>query len=87
MSSTRSQTYVRSDGTVGPRSSWSLSAVPDLFWGIVNGITLFVQTMISPEATQEYLARHGRTEHQPPSRGRITGVQRPEVHQVPMAGG
>jgi hypothetical protein len=41
--------YINSDGSVEQeRTMWRLSIFSDIFWGIVNEVTLFVQTLISP---------------------------------------
>lgn len=43
--------YISADGTVQEkRSAWRLSIISDVFWGIVNEIGLFFQTLINPTA-------------------------------------
>jgi hypothetical protein len=46
--------YVASDGNVlaaRERSLFSLSAIPELFWDVVNFVTLFFRTIIDPNLT------------------------------------
>jgi len=43
--------YVSSDGSVSHNKGWSLSTIPDLLWAFVNGVTLFVQTLVNPALT------------------------------------
>eukprot|EP01087_Luapelamoeba_hula_P021104 TRINITY_DN7314_c0_g1_i1.p1 TRINITY_DN7314_c0_g1~~TRINITY_DN7314_c0_g1_i1.p1 ORF type:complete len:116 (-),score=15.42 TRINITY_DN7314_c0_g1_i1:54-380(-) len=52
-----SRTYIRG-GQVGVDQGWSISSIPNFFWGIVNTISSFFYTMISQEATSQYLARN-----------------------------
>jgi hypothetical protein len=41
--------YVNADGNVGEsRSPWRISIVSDFFWGVVNFVGLFVDTLINP---------------------------------------
>lgn len=43
--------YINADGTVQEkRSAWRLSIISDVFWGVVNEIGLFFQTLINPTA-------------------------------------
>lgn len=43
--------YISADGTVqSERSVWRLSIISDVFWGVVNEIGLFFQTLINPTA-------------------------------------
>ncbi|XP_041348798.1 selenoprotein K-like [Gigantopelta aegis] len=44
--------YVSSGHILDSRSPWRLSFIPDLFWGIVNFIVLFFQTMFNPNKTK-----------------------------------
>ncbi|XP_033102523.1 selenoprotein K-like [Anneissia japonica] len=46
--------YVDSSGNViDSKSVWRLSIIPELFWGIINFIALFFQTMYSPGLTSK----------------------------------
>lgn len=42
-----------SGGEVRESKSWSFTSIPELFWGIINFIVLFFQTMISPSMTKK----------------------------------
>merc|ERR1712212_1375520 len=49
--------YISSSGTVNEsKSPWRLSIFSDMFWGLVNFVALFFQTMFSP-----HLTKHGNT--------------------------
>lgn len=47
--------YISASGTVqdSKSSSWGLSTIPDMFWGFINFIVLFFQTMFSPDLTKK----------------------------------
>lgn len=43
--------YVTADGSIVQSRSWfRLSIISDFVWGVVNGIGLFVQTLINPRS-------------------------------------
>ncbi|XP_050735880.1 selenoprotein K-like [Eriocheir sinensis] len=42
--------YISPDGRIGGQSGWSLTSIPALFWGFINFIVLFFQTLINPDA-------------------------------------
>jgi len=88
-----SRTYIRTDGTVGERSWWSLSIIPDFFWGTVDLIGTFVKTLIFPEtATKIVHDAKKRNPNQYVNRGggRIEGMDRVKGMKdmnLPVAGG
>nr|XP_006811288.1 PREDICTED: selenoprotein K-like isoform X1 [Saccoglossus kowalevskii]XP_006811289.1 PREDICTED: selenoprotein K-like isoform X2 [Saccoglossus kowalevskii] len=45
--------YVSEGHVLDSQSPWRISAIPDLFWGILNFIVLFFQTMVSPGLTKK----------------------------------
>ncbi|XP_076028332.1 selenoprotein K-like [Oratosquilla oratoria] len=44
--------YISSSGNLGESREWSLSRIPDLFWGFINFIVLFFQTLVNPNLTK-----------------------------------
>ncbi|PRP88328.1 anti-oxidant AhpCTSA family protein [Planoprotostelium fungivorum] len=44
--------YISNTGSVHETEPWSLSSIPKIFWGVLNSITFFVQTLISPDMPQ-----------------------------------
>mmetsp|Transcript_11541 Transcript_11541/g.29102 ORF Transcript_11541/g.29102 Transcript_11541/m.29102 type:complete len:98 (-) Transcript_11541:218-511(-) len=49
--------YVTSSGTVSGSKGW-LQALPDFFWGALNIVTLFFQTLVSAEETNRVTGGH-----------------------------
>jgi len=45
-----------SEGRIVQSRSWSFGLIPELFWGLINGISLFFQTLVQPN-----LNRSGRS--------------------------
>ena len=44
--------YVTADGSIVHKRSWfRLSLITDFIWGILNGVGLFVQTLVNPKAS------------------------------------
>ncbi|KAL7633786.1 UNVERIFIED_CONTAM: hypothetical protein RMT77_015741 [Armadillidium vulgare] len=41
--------YITSDGKVSNNRQWGFSSISDFFWGILNFIFLFFQTLINPD--------------------------------------
>src|SRR5690242_2508962 len=88
--------YVRSDGTVGERSWWRLSIIPDFFWGTLDVLGIFFRTLIFPATANEITANARKrnpsnyTNNRGGGPGRIDGVARIKGMKdmdVPMAGG
>lgn len=86
--------YVNKDGRIGGRSEWSITRIPDLFWGLVNFIVLFFQTLISPDLTSRgegYSTSYGAPGRGPPPgppRRRMGGIGRVAgIAPPPMGGG
>ncbi|XP_074644250.1 selenoprotein K-like [Tubulanus polymorphus] len=88
--------YVSSGGQVSEsRSPWRLSIVTELFWGCINFVLLFFQTMISPSKTRNGDA--SSTDYRRPGGGGPPGGPRRRFGGVrhfddgpsapPMAGG
>jgi len=47
-------TYVSGGGQVNEaRSPWRLSIIPELFWGMLNFVVLFFQTLVNPGANKK----------------------------------
>jgi len=83
---------------VDSRSPWRLSLIPELFWGIVNFVVLFFQTMFNPNASSrgdrystDYRPNGGGNDPFGPGGGprrRMGGVRRGGgPAPPPMAGG
>nr|XP_039251033.1 selenoprotein K-like [Styela clava] len=45
--------YVAGGQSLTQQSPWRVSIVYDLFWGLVNVVVLFFQTMIQPDLTSK----------------------------------
>ena len=45
--------YINNDGRVMQSRPWSFGAVSDMFWGFINLIVLFFQTLINPGLTSK----------------------------------
>ena len=45
--------YINNDGRVMQSRPWSFGAVTDMFWGFINLIVLFFQTLINPGLTSK----------------------------------
>merc|ERR1711973_747040 len=45
-------TYISGSNVLDSRSVWRLSIITDIFWGFINFIVLFFQTMVSPGMTK-----------------------------------
>ncbi|XP_046580218.1 selenoprotein K-like [Haliotis rubra] len=44
--------YVSEGQVLDSRSPWRLSVIPEMFWGFINFILLFFQTMYDPNKTK-----------------------------------
>jgi len=42
--------YVAGGQVVNSKTPWRMSIIPDFFWGVINFVVLFFQTMISPDS-------------------------------------
>eukprot|EP01111_Echinosteliopsis_oligospora_P017458 TRINITY_DN756_c0_g1_i1.p1 TRINITY_DN756_c0_g1~~TRINITY_DN756_c0_g1_i1.p1 ORF type:complete len:113 (-),score=21.34 TRINITY_DN756_c0_g1_i1:300-638(-) len=52
--------YISNDGSVAEsQSMWRLSIIPELFWNVLNQLTLFVTTMFSGNGDQKHKNRAG----------------------------
>jgi len=66
---------------VSERSPWRLSILPEIFWGFVNFVTAFFQSLVGPLFTEDKNARssYGRPGSgqppppRPPGGGRFRG--------------
>ncbi|XP_021346478.1 selenoprotein K-like [Mizuhopecten yessoensis] len=45
--------YVSQGNVVDSQSPWRLSYIPEMFWGLINFIVLFFQTLVSPSMTKK----------------------------------
>ncbi|CAH1782495.1 unnamed protein product, partial [Owenia fusiformis] len=45
--------YVSGGQMLESQSPWRLSFIPEMFWGIINFIVLFFQTMVMPSTTKK----------------------------------
>ncbi|XP_019637815.1 PREDICTED: selenoprotein K-like [Branchiostoma belcheri] len=87
--------YVTGGQMLDSRSPWRLSIIPEIFWGIINFIVLFFQTMYNPslskhgsDTASSYSRGDGRGPPPPPPRRRFGGVRRGGAPgPPPMAGG
>lgn len=76
--------YVSNDGTVVESRDWSLlsfGAIPELFWGAVEFVSLFFRTLINPNTTRRgsnYSTEYRAGSQRPPAapQRRIRGVGR-----------
>ncbi|XP_042218631.1 selenoprotein K-like isoform X2 [Homarus americanus] len=86
--------YISSGGNIGGQREWGLSTIPNLFWGFINFIVLFFQTLVNPDLTKrgnsyasDYSAP-GRGPPPGPPRRRMGGLHRSGgAGPPPMAGG
>lgn len=79
-------TYISANGNLArDGQGWSLSRVPDLFWGLANFIVLFFQTLINPELS----SRGNRyvSDYRAPGRGLPPGPPRRRFGGLPRSGG
>jgi len=77
--------YVSSDGSVSHDRAWSIGGIPDLFWGLINGVVLFVQTLVNPALTARgsgYV-----TDRRAPGRGGPPGAPRRRMGGLGSMGG
>eukprot|EP00241_Pyramimonas_parkeae_P013693 CAMPEP_0114250374 /NCGR_PEP_ID=MMETSP0058-20121206/14663_1 /TAXON_ID=36894 /ORGANISM="Pyramimonas parkeae, CCMP726" /LENGTH=64 /DNA_ID=CAMNT_0001364025 /DNA_START=157 /DNA_END=347 /DNA_ORIENTATION=+ len=49
--------YVSNGSVLEKRSPWRLSLITDFFWSIVNGIAFFFQTLLSMDASEDYVKK------------------------------
>ncbi|XP_025107123.1 selenoprotein K-like [Pomacea canaliculata] len=59
--------YVSGGQILNSKSRWRLSFIPDIFWGIINFIVLFFQTMINPNMSKRGSAY--TSDYRPPGSG------------------
>jgi len=52
---------------VDNKSPWRLSIIPEMFWGIINFVVLFFQTMINPGGSSK--GDRYSTDYRVPGRG------------------
>ncbi|XP_047490254.1 selenoprotein K-like [Penaeus chinensis] len=77
--------YISSSGNIGGDQGWSLSKIPNLFWGLVNFIVLFFQTLINPDLTKRgdgYSSSYGA-----PGRGPPPGPPSRRIGRIHRGGG
>ncbi|XP_018025316.1 selenoprotein K [Hyalella azteca] len=87
--------YISANGSLGQGSEgWSLSRIPNLFWGLTNFIVLFFQTLVNPQLSRRgnsYISDYrapGRGPPPGPPRRRMGGLHRMGgAGPPPMAGG
>jgi len=86
--------YVSQGGTLQGQQGWSLSSIPDMFWGAINFIVLFFQTLVNPDLTKKgsgytnNYSNPGRGPPPGPPRRRLGGLGRQGgASPPPMSGG
>ncbi len=45
--------YIDSQGRVHEAKPWGVSSLADLFWGLINFISLFFKTLVSPDSNKK----------------------------------
>lgn len=74
--------YISADGSIIENKSWfRLTIITDIFWNIVNGIALFVQTLINPQASipkGKYITRNSK-----PIRNTFNGPKGSNIKTLP----
>merc|ERR1712137_375682 len=84
-------TYISSGRVVQNRSKLRLSYIAELFWGFINFIAIFFQTLISTEVTEGVIKRgQSRGYDRPVKRpiGTLHGKGGPgDMGDIPMGGG
>ncbi|KAK3793184.1 hypothetical protein RRG08_009483 [Elysia crispata] len=89
--------YISNGQVVESRSPWRLSFITDLFWGIINFVVLFFQTLVDPSKNSKgnrYTSDYRRPGSGPGGgpggpRRRMGGIggDRGGPNPPPMAGG
>lgn len=79
---------------VESRSPWRLSIIPEIFWGVVNFVSAFFQSLVGPLFAQDGNARSsygrpgsGQAPPRPPGGGRFRGFGGGGGPAPPPAGG
>ncbi|KAF2361705.1 Selenoprotein SelK/SelG [Trinorchestia longiramus] len=87
--------YISAQGSLQQGcSGWSISRIPELFWGLINFVMLFFQTLVNPWITRRgsnYVSDYrapGRGPPPGPPRRRFGGLHRTGgAGPPPMTGG
>merc|ERR1711911_29291 len=54
--------YISPDGRVEDPNTWSIAKAKRIFWNFVDGVILFVQTLVNPNASRRgdrYVTQYG----------------------------
>ncbi|XP_065578451.1 selenoprotein K-like [Artemia franciscana] len=85
--------YINSSGQIQNRRPWSLARVTDTFWGFVDAVLLFFQTLFNPGLSKrgsQYASDYRRPGGRPPGPGpnrRMGGVNHNQGPPCPPMGG